>query len=352
MKIETLFELALENGASDLHLMVGLPPILRIDGRLKKQNDYPPLTNNDIALMLNQITSQQQKERFSHDKELDFAYALDYKTRFRINVVWQQNTLSVACRMLPFTIPSIDDLELPQICKDLILQPRRLILVTGPTGVGKSTIMAAMIRHLNKNRECNVISIEDTIEYRHQNMKSMIAKRELGEDTVSFHNVLIRALRHDPDVIVFWEMRDLDTISVAITVAETGHLVMSTLHTIYAVQTIDRMIDVFPPYQQSQIRLQISQSLLAILSQTILPHATCKGMVAAFAIVLSNLSIRTFIREGRTYEIPTYIRIHSEAGAQSLDDALSYRIQSSEVTRDAAMQKTSDPKRLPKLLVA
>jgi twitching motility protein PilT len=352
MKIETLFELALQTGASDLHLNVGLPPILRIDGRLIKQNNYNLLTNNDIAQMLDQITSEEQKKRFSQDKELDFAYALDFKARFRINVMRQRKTLSIACRMLPFTIPSIDDLELPQICKDLILQPRGLILVTGPTGVGKSTTMAAMIRHLNENRECNVISIEDPIEYHHQNIKSMIAQRELGEDTNSFHIALTRALRHDPDVIVVGEMRDLDTISAAITAAETGHLVMSTLHTIDAVQTIDRMIDVFPPDQQSQIRLQISQALLAILSQTLLPRASGKGMVAAFEIVLSNPSIRNLIREGRTYEIPTYMRIHQDAGAQSLDDTLALLVQSRAVTREAAMQTTSDPKRLAKLLVS
>jgi twitching motility protein PilT len=352
MKIETFFGLALETGASDLHLMVGMPPILRIDGRLKKQENYPILTNNDITQMLDQITSQQQKERFSRDKELDFAYALDNKARFRINVMRQQKTLSIACRMLPFVVPSIDELELPQICKDLILQPRGLILVTGPTGVGKSTTMAAMIRHLNENRECNIISIEDPIEYRHPNIKSMVAQRELGEDTNSFHIALIRALRHDPDVIVVGEMRDLDTISAAITAAETGHLVMSTLHTIDAVQTIDRMIDVFPPDQQSQIRLQISQALLAILSQTLLPRASGKGMVAAFEVVLANPSIRNLIREGRTYEIPTYMRIHQDAGAQSLDDALVYLVQSRKVTREAAMQITSDPKRLAKLLIA
>ena len=264
----------------------------------------------------------------------------------------QRKTVSIACRMLPFIVPSIDELELPQICKDLILQPRGLILVTGPTGVGKSTTMAAMIRHLNENRLCNVISIEDPIEYHHQNIKSMIAQRELGDDTNSFHIALIRALRHDPDVIVVGEMRDLDTISSAITAAETGHLVMSTLHTIDAVQTIDRMIDVFPPNQQSQIRLQISQALLAILSQTLLPRAAGKGMIAAFEVVVANSSIRNIIREGRTYEIPTYMRIHSEVGAQSLDDALANLVQSGKVTREAAMQKTSDPKQLAKLLVA
>jgi twitching motility protein PilT len=351
MEIDVLFKRAVDAGASDLHLRVGLPPILRIDGRLKRQEDFPVLTNDDAMQILEQIMSQEQRARLFADKELDFAYALGSQARFRINVMWQRRVLSIACRVLPFEVPSIDELELPQICKDLILQPRGLILVTWPTGVGKSTTMAAMIRHLNENRDCNVICIEDPIEYQHQNVKSIIAQRELGEDTNSFHAGLVRALRHDPDVIVVGEMRNLDTISAAITAAETGHLVMSTLHTTDAVQTIDRMIDVFPSNQQSQIRLQLSQEILAILSQTLLPRASGKGMIAAMEIVLSNPSIRTLIREGRTYEIPTYVRIHPEAGVQSLDDALAFMVQTRKITREAAMKKTSDPKQLAKLLV-
>ncbi|HEX9896637.1 MAG TPA: PilT/PilU family type 4a pilus ATPase [Dehalococcoidales bacterium] len=352
MKIDVLFKRAVDMGASDVHLRAGIPPILRIDGRLRRQEDFSVLTNDDAMEMLEQIASQEQRNRLFAEKELDFAYAFGSSARFRINAMWQRRMLSIACRLLPFAIPSIDELELPQICKDLILQPRGLILVTGPTGVGKSTTMAAMIRHLNENRDCNVICIEDPIEYQHQNIKSIIAQRELGEDTNSFHAGLVRALRHDPDVIVVGEMRNLDTISAAITAAETGHLVMSTLHTTDAVQTIDRMIDVFPPNQQSQIRLQISQEILAILSQTLLPRASGKGRIAAFEIVLSNPSIRTLIREGRTYEIPTYMRIHPEAGVQSLDDALAFMIRTHKVTREAAMRKASDPKRLAKLLAS
>lgn len=351
MKIELLFKRAVDMGASDLHLRVGMPPILRIDGHLKRQDDFPVITNEDALEMLEQITSQEQRQRLFEEKELDFASAFGHTARFRINVMWQRKMLSIACRVLSFTVPSIDELDLPQICKDLILQPRGLILVTGPTGVGKSTTMAAMIRHLNENRDCNVICIEDPIEYQHQNIKSIIAQRELGEDTDSFHTGLVRALRHDPDVIVVGEMRNLDTISAAITAAETGHLVMSTLHTTDAVQTIDRMIDVFPPGQQPQIRLQLSQEILAILSQTLLPRASGTGRIAALEIVLSNPSIRTLIREGRTYEIPTYVRIHQEAGVQSLDDALAYMVQSHKITREAAMKRTSDPKRLAKTLV-
>jgi twitching motility protein PilT len=352
MNIDILFKRAVDTGASDLHLRVGLPPILRIDGRLHRQEDFPVLTNDDAMQMLEQIMSPKQKARLLAEKELDFSGAFGLIARFRINVMWQQKNLSIACRVLPFEVPSIDDLELPQICKELILQPRGLILVTGPTGVGKSTTMAAMIRHLNENRDCNVICIEDPIEYQHRNVKSIIAQRELGEDTSSFHTGLVHALRHDPDVIVVGEMRNLDTISAAITAAETGHLVMSTLHTTDAVQTIDRMIDVFPSNQQPQIRLQLSQEILAIISQTLLPRASGKGRIAALEIVLSNPSIRTLIREGRTYEIPTYVRIHAEAGVQSLDDALVYLVRARKVTREAAMKRATDPKYLTKMLLS
>jgi twitching motility protein PilT len=350
VKIDTFFHSAVEKGASDIHLRTGLPPIFRIDGRLRRQ-DFPELTSDDIMHMLEEMTSEEQLNRFKAEKELDFACPYSSYARFRINVMWQRRALSIACRVLPYHVPSIDELELPPICKDLILQPRGLILVTGPTGVGKSTTMAAMLRHLNENRDCNVITIEDPIEYVHQNVRSIIAQRELGEDTDSFQEGLIRAIRHDPDVIVVGEMRDLETISAAITAAETGHLVMSTLHTSDVVQTIDRMIDVFPPGQQSQIRLQLSQEILAILSQTLLPRATGKGRIAAFEVVLSNPSIRTLIRESRTYEIPTYMKIHAESGVQSLDDALAYMVRTHKVTRDSALKRAIDPKRLAKLLV-
>ncbi|HXY73920.1 MAG TPA: PilT/PilU family type 4a pilus ATPase, partial [Dehalococcoidales bacterium] len=350
MLVANIFDIAIEKRASDIHLRTGLQPILRIDGRLTRLADQPVLTHDDVMQIFDQITNPDQKKTFFTKKELDFAYTHGTRARFRINVMWQQKTLSIACRHLPFVIPSIDELELPQVCKELIMQPRGLILVTGPTGVGKSTTMAAMIRHLNEHRDCNVICIEDPIEYQHQNIQSIIAQREVGDDTDSFHAALVRAMRHDPDVLVVGEMRDLDTISAAITAAETGHLVMSTLHTADAVQTIDRIIDVFPPAQQSQIRLQLSQELIAILSQTLLPRASGKGQIAVFEIVLPNTSIRTLIREGREHEIPTYMKIHADANVQTLDDALVFMVHTNKITRDAAMRKSSDPKRLLKML--
>jgi twitching motility protein PilT len=262
----------------------------------------------------------------------------------------QRGTISIACRMLSLRVPSIDELELPEICKDLILKPRGLVLVTGPTGVGKSTTMAAMVRHLNENREYNVICIEDPIEYVHPNVKSIIAQRELGDDTISFSSALSHSLRHDPNVLVVGEMRDLDTISTAITAAETGHLVMSTLHTTDAAQTVDRLIDIFPPNQQNQIRLQISQEIIAVLSQTLLPRASGKGMVAAFEIVLANQAIRNLIRDSRTFEIPSYMHVHEGSGMQSLEDALAHLVLSGTVKKEVAMMKTSNPKRLQAVL--
>jgi twitching motility protein PilT len=350
MDIRVLLKQVVESGASDLHLRVGLPPVFRIDGRLERQADLPELTSEDAEFMLGQITTKEQRERFYVDKELDFACVLEGLARFRVNAMWQRKTISVACRMLTLDVPSIDEMELPEICKELIMTPRGLILVTGPTGVGKSTTMAAMIRHLNENRDCNVLCIEDPIEYVHPNIRSIIAQRELGDDTLSFSEALVRALRHDPNVIVVGEMRDLSTISTAITAAETGHLVMSTLHTADATQTIDRLVDVFPPYQQNQIRVQISQQIVAILSQTLLPRASGKGMVAAFEIVVANTAIRNLIRDNRTFEIPSYIHLHEEGGMQSLDDALASLVHSGAVTREAAFRKTSNPKRLQRLL--
>ena len=350
MDIKVLLQRAALAGASDLHLRVGLPPVLRIDGRLLRQADLPEITEEDAEHMLEQVTRQEQRERFYLEKELDFAYVVDGLARFRLNAMLQRNTISIACRMLTLHVPSIDDLELPQICKDLILKPSGLILVTGPTGVGKSTTMAAMVRHLNENRECNVICVEDPIEYVHPNVKSIIAQRELGDDTRSFGTALSHALRHDPDVIVFGEMRDLDTVSTAITAAETGHLVMSTLHTTDAAQTIDRLIDIFPPNQQNQIRLQISQEIVAILSQTLLPRASGKGMVAAFEIVLANQAIRNLIRDSRTFEIPSYMHVHEGSGMQSLEDALARLVLNGTVKGEVAMMKTSNPKRLQMML--
>jgi twitching motility protein PilT len=351
MEIDDLLNLVIDKGASDLHLRVDSRPVLRIDGKLIPQDNFPPLTEDEVEKLFEQITSKEQRDTFWGDKELDFAYTLDKLARFRVNILWQRKTISIACRMVSFGVPSIDELELPQICKELILQPRGLILITGHTGAGKSTTMAAMIRHLNENRECNVITIEDPIEYQHRHIKSIIAQRELGDDTNSFASALVHALRHDPDVIVVGEMRDLDTISTAIRAAETGHLVMGTLHTSDVPQTIDRIVDIFPPYQQTQIRLQLSQAIVAILSQTLLPRAEGKGRIAAFEIMIANSAIRNLIRERRSYEIPSYMQLgNSNDSMQTMDEALADLVKRGRVTREEAIIRSSNPERVERLI--
>lgn len=350
MEIDKLLKLVVDQGASDLHLRVDSRPVLRIDGKLIPQDNFPQVTHHEAKKLFEQITNQQQRDTFLRDKELDFAYTLDKLARFRVNILWQRKTISIACRMVSFEVPSIDELELPQICKDLILQPRGLILITGHTGAGKSTTMAAMIRHLNENRECNVITIEDPIEYQHHHIKSIIAQRELGDDTNSFALALIHALRHDPDVIVVGEMRDLDTISTAIRAAETGHLVMGTLHTPDVPQTIDRIIDIFPPYQQTQIRLQLSQAIVAILSQTLLPRIEGIGRIAAFEIMIANPAIRNLIRERKSYEIPSYMQLGNNNDCmQTMDVALADLVKRNKVTKQEAMLRSSNPERVEKL---
>ncbi|MEE8194334.1 MAG: PilT/PilU family type 4a pilus ATPase, partial [Dehalococcoidales bacterium] len=285
-KVDELLKLMVDKGASDLHLKVPSPPVFRIDGALVLQDDMLPLAARDMEFILEQVATEEQRVIFDSERELDLAYSVSGLARFRVNVLQQRGTISLAFRLVPFNTPSIDELGLPQICEELILKPRGLILVTGSAGSGKSTTLAAMLNHLNENEQRNVITIEDPIEFLFRDKKCIIRQRDLGDDTKSFSAALIHALRHDPDVIVIGEMRDLTTISTAISAAETGHLVLGTLHTIDAAQSIDRIIDVFPPGQQRQMRLQLSQVLEAVISQTLLAR-TGGGRVAAFEIMLA-----------------------------------------------------------------
>jgi twitching motility protein PilT len=350
MDVSELLKLMVERRASDLHLRVPSPPVLRIDGNLTPQEDLPPVTVNDVELAFEQISTAEQKGRFHLEKELDFAYSVPGLARFRVSVMQQRGTISLAFRLVPFEVPTIDELGLPQICRGLILKPRGLILVTGPTGSGKSTTMAAMIRHLNSNTARNVITIEDPIEYLHSNIKCLIAQRDLGDDTKSFDIALIHALRHDPDVIVVGELRDIETISTAMRAAETGHLVMGTLHTTDAPQTVDRVIDIFPANQQPQIRLQFSQIIEAVLSQTLLPRVDGKGRVGAFEIMTGSTAVRNLIREGKTFELHSVMQISSGEGMQTLDQALADLVRKKTVSLQEALMKSSYPERLKKLV--
>jgi len=346
-----ILELAIEKGATDLHVKVPSPPVLRIDSALVPQEEWPSFTAKDIEGIFEEVTTEEQREAFNREQELDFAYSLTGLARFRVNVLRQRGTISLAFRRVPSSVPSIDELGLPQVCKTLILKPRGLILVTGPAGSGKSTTLAAMLNHLNENETRSVITIEDPIEYLFQDKKCLIRQRDLGDDTKSFSTALIHALRHDPDVIVIGEMRDLDTISTAITAAETGHLVLATLHTVDAAQSIDRIIDVFPPEQQRQMRLQLSQVIEAVLSQTLLPRIE-GGRVAAFEIMLANSVVRRLIREEKIHDISASLEMGKLEGVHTLDQALAALVKSGVVAKEEAMKKASSPVRLTKLLQA
>lgn len=345
-----LFNVMVEKGASDLHLWVPSPPVLRIDGMLVPLQELSPVTAQDVETLFNDITTPEQKDIFNTELDLDFAYSIPGLARLRVNALRQRGTISLAFRLVPFDIPSFADLGLPQILKRLVLKPRGLILITGPTGCGKSTTLAAMINYLNENDTRTVITIEDPIEFLHSNKKCLIAQRDLGDDTKSFAKALVHALRHDPDVIVVGEMRDADTMSTAITAAETGHLVLGTLHTVDAVQSVHRIVDMFPPSQQHQIITQVSQVLDAVLSQSLVPRIG-GGRVPACEVMIANSTIRKLIREQRVFELHRNMELSTEEeGMQTLNQALAELVRSGAVSQEEAMSKSSNPARLSSLL--
>ena len=345
-----LFELMVDKGASDLHLWVPSLPMFRIDGVLTPLGEFPPATPEYVETVFNEITTPEQKNTFLEQLELDFAYSIHGLARLRVNALRQRGTISLAFRLVPFEVPSIYELGLPQICEKLALKPRGFILLTGPTGCGKSTTLAAMINHLNENDARTVITIEDPIECLHSNKKCIIAQRDLGNDTRSFANALVHALRHDPDVLVVGEMRDVDTMRTALAAAETGHLVLGTLHTVDAVQSINRIIDMFPHAERQQIIVHLSQVIEAILSQTLLPRIG-GGRIAAFEVMIANSAIRKLIREQRVFELPRNMEFSTEEeGMHTLDQALAELVRNGIVSREDAMMKSSYPAKLNQLL--
>lgn len=347
--LDELLAYAARIGASDLHVTVPSPPVFRVEGRLAAQADLPPVTPRVVQTMFARIASKAQQAAFERELELDFSYALPGVARFRVSVLQQRGSISLAFRRVPFDVPSLDEMGLPPICKDFVVQPRGLILITGACGSGKSTTLAAMLRHLNEVRARNVITIEDPIEFLFHSEKSFIRQRELGCDTRSFYGALVHALRHDPDVIVVGEMRDLPTISTVLTAAETGHLVIGTLHTIDAAQTVDRVLDVFPAAQQAQIRQQFSQVLLAVLSQVLLPRIG-GGRVAAFEIMPATDGIRRIIREGKLGEIAVNLEQGAAEGKQSLNQALADLVKRGIVEPAVALTASNRPDRLKEMI--
>lgn len=354
--IDDLLREVVRRNASDLHLCVGVPPILRIDGQLYRTN-FQPATPKQTQRLIYEILTDEQIQRFENTLELDFSYALQDVARFRVNVYKERGCIAAAFRLIPRRIPTVRELELPPILEELASRPRGLILVTGPTGHGKSTTLAAMIDYINRTKSVHIITIEDPIEYLHQHKKSIINQRELGEDTRSFPNALRAALRQDPDVILVGEMRDPETMAIAITAAETGHLVLSTVHTNSAAETIDRIIDVFPPNQQPQIRVQLSMNLVAVISQQLLPRAPGAprnpyggGRIAAVEIMIANPAIRNLIREGKTYQIPSMIQTGASEGMQTMDQALRDLYVKGLITYETAMERAHNPEELKKLI--
>lgn len=316
--IRSLLEKAYYEHASDLHIIVNSPPVFRIDGSLRPEEGYP-LSRVDTENIAKELVPETLWEQFLEKGEIDFNYELEGLSRFRLNAYRQRNSISVAIRAIPTEIPTIEQLNLPKTLESLMDKPQGLILVTGPTGSGKSTTLAAMINYINRNYAKHIITLEDPIEYVHSHMKSIINQREIGSDTKSFANGLRASLRQDPDIILVGEMRDLETISTAITAAETGHLVLATLHTSSAAQTIDRIIDVFPPHQQRQVRLQVSNVLQGIISQRLFPLREGRGRVAATEILINTASVANLIRNEKIHQIQNVLQTSRAQGMHTLE---------------------------------
>lgn len=348
-RIELLLEEVVKKKASDLHLQVGLAPILRVDGSLVPVSGADILTEELVESLVFSILDEDQKQILLKDKEFDFSFAFGDLGRFRVNAFHERGSLAAALRLIPNEILTVEQLGLPQVVTKFTEYPRGLVLVTGPTGSGKSTTLAAMIDKINSDRASHIITIEDPIEFTHKSKKSVLVQREVHYDTFSFSAALRSSLRQDPDVVLIGEMRDLETIASAITIAETGHLVFATLHTNSAAQSIDRMIDVFPPHQQPQIRSQLSNILMAICSQRLIP-AIGGGRLPASEILVATPAVRNIIREGKTHQLDAVIQTGAEYGMQSMDKTLVSMIQEGSISYEEARNFAVDIEELDRLM--
>ena len=339
-----------EMQASDVHLTAGFPPAVRVRGRIAPLEGYAPLTSQQTRDVVYSILNDDQRKRFENNQQLDLAYAIPRVARFRVNVFFQRGAISAAFRRVPHEIPTLESLALPQVLREFTRKPRGFVLVTGPTGSGKSTSLAAMIDVINEEREEHILTIEDPIEFLHKHKNCIVNQREIGADAIDFAVALKSALREDPDVILVGEMRDLETIATALTAAETGHLVFATLHTQSTAQTVDRIIDVFPPQQQQQVRMQLSIALQGIVTQQLLPTADGAGRAVATEVLIPNPAVRNLIREGKTHQIYSAIQTSGAIGMQTMDADLARLVSAGKITRKLAEQRASVPEELKRLI--
>jgi twitching motility protein PilT len=339
---------AIRFGASDLHVTVGLPPMVRVRGEVQPL-DYPPFTPNLTRELIYDILSNDQRQRLENDWELDFSYTLPRTARFRVNVYFQQGSLGAAFRTIPHEIKSLHELGLPKGVEEMTEKPRGLVLVTGPTGSGKSTTLASMVDRINETRSEHIMSVEDPIEFLHQHKRCIVNQREVNQDTKSFAQALKHVLRQDPDVILVGEMRDLETISLAVTAAETGHLVFGTLHTQDAPQTVDRVIDVFPPHQQHQVRAQFANALQGVITQTLIPRRDGEGRVVACEVLVPTPGVRNLIREAKNHQIYSAMQTGGKYGMQTMDAALVELVRRGLISREEGERRSSNPEELRRL---
>jgi twitching motility protein PilT len=348
--VAELLDIVLERGASDLHLTVGAPPTVRLHGDLERLTGYPIMTPRALQGMIYAILPQKMRERLEQELELDMSYALPGRARFRVNVYFQRDSLGAAFRLIPYEIRKIEDLGLPGVVGDLARFPRGFVVVTGPTGSGKSTTLAGMVDIVNRERAAHIMTVEDPIEFLHRHDRCIVNQREVGADTHSFSQALKHVLRQDPDVILVGEMRDLETIATAITAAETGHLVFATLHTQDAPQTIDRIIDVFPPHQQQQVRVQLATTLQGVVTQQLLQTADGRGRAIAVEVLICTPAVRNLIREGKVHQIYSIMQAGGRFGMQTMDQSLANLVRSGLITQQLAYERCHDAEELNRLI--
>jgi twitching motility protein PilT len=350
MHINNLLEIAVAQGASDLHLKVNALPVLRIEGELFLQENLDVITAGAMEQWFLGITTETQREIFARELELDFAYQSKISRRFRINISLQDGTKVIVCRPVKTDIPTLESLGLPQVCRDLALKNSGLVIITGPTGCGKSTTLAAMMNYLNQSVKRKIITIEDPVEYMHTDIKSIFFQREMGRDTRSFSSALTHALRQDPDVILVGEMRDLDTMSAVLTAAETGHLVLTTMHTPGAAETVNRFLDIFPPHQQAQVRMQLAAVLEGVIYQVLVPRSNGFGRAAALEVMIATPAIRNLIREGKIHQAMNAIQTGTAQGMQSLNKSLAELAKAGTIAPKEAFCYSNDADGLKELL--